>query len=97
MFDTFRNEFKWITQATNKVRDCDVYLLMRDDYQAMLPARLHPGLISYFQGLKYLRKKEFKLMRRRLKSQRTIRLFRDWQIFLQEQLPLLQEPKGKKS
>lgn len=96
-FEKFRNEFKWITQSTNKVRDCDVYLLMRDDYQAMLPARLHPGLILYFQGLKYLRKKEFKLMRRRLKSQRAVRLFRDWQIFLEEQLPLLQEPKGKKS
>ena len=66
--DHFRNEFRWITQATNKVRDCDVYLLMTDEYQGMLPARLHPGLMSYFQGLRTLRKKEFKLMRRRLKS-----------------------------
>ena len=95
--DYFRTEFKWITQATNTVRDCDVYLLMTEEYQAMLPARLHPGLISYFEGLRSLRKKEFKLMRRRLTSQRAARLFSDWQVFLQEELQLLQEPKGKMS
>ena len=95
--DYFRNEFKWITQTTNTVRDCDVYLLMTEEYQAMLPARLHPGLISYFEGLRTFRKKEFKLMRRRLKSQRAARLFSDWPAFLQDELQLLQEPKGKTS
>jgi len=93
--DHFRKEFKWITQATGNVRDCDVYLLKTDDYQAMLPGRLHPGLASYFQGLRELRKKEFKLMRRRLKSLRAARLFKDWQDFLQGRLPEMQKLKGQ--
>ncbi len=94
--DHFRKEFKWITQTTGNVRDSDVYLLKVDDYQALLPERLHPGLSCYFQGLRELRKKEFKLMRRRLKSLRAIRLFKDWQVFLQEQLPQMQESKGQR-
>lgn len=90
----FRAELKWITQATNSVRDCDVYLLGADEYRAMLPERLHPGLLCFFEGLRERRKKEFKLMKRRLKSARAAALFKDWQGFLRDRLPAL--PPAKK-
>ena len=82
--EQLRDEFRWITQITGSVRDCDVYLLQMDDFRAMLPARLHPGLNGYIQGLREFRKREFKSMKRQLKSSRFDRLLKDWQAFLEE-------------
>jgi CHAD domain-containing protein len=82
--ERLRDEFKWITQITGSVRDCDVYLLQMDDFRAMLPARLHPGLNGYIQGLREFRKREFKAMKRHLKSSRFDRLLKDWQAFLED-------------
>ncbi len=94
--DHFRAEFKWLTMATGNVRDSDVYLLEADNFRAMLPLRLHPGLNCFFQGLRELRKREFKLMRRRLKSQRAAKLLKDWQVFLEGQLPEMHTSNGKR-
>ncbi len=94
--DHFRAEFKWLTLATGQVRDNDVYLLEADNFRAMLPARLHPGLNCFFQGLSELRKREFKLMRRRFKSPRAAKLLKDWQVFLEGQLPEMHTSNGKR-
>jgi CHAD domain-containing protein len=80
--ERLRDEFRWITQITGSVRDCDVYLLEMDDFRAMLPDRLHAGLNDYIQGLREFRKREFKAMKRHLKSPRFDRLLKDWQAFL---------------
>lgn len=82
----FRSEFRWIAQITGAVRDCDVYLLQTDDYRSMLPERLHPGLNGFVLGLKDLRKREFKAMKRHLKSPRFSRLLKDWQIYLESRV-----------
>jgi CHAD domain-containing protein len=84
--DRFRSEFRWIAQITGAVRDCDVYLLQADDYRSMLPERLHPGLNGFVQGLKDFRKREFKAMKRHLKSPRFARLLKDWQGYLEKLL-----------
>lgn len=84
--DHFRSEFRWITQATGKVRDSDVYLLKEDEYRSMLPASLHPGLAGFVRGMRAFRNKEFRAMKKHLKSPRLVRLFTEWQHFL-ENLP----------
>lgn len=84
--DRFRSEFRWIAQITGAVRDCDVYLLQTDDYRSMLPERLHLGLNGFVQGLKEFRKREFKAMKRHLKSPRFARLLKDWQNYLENRL-----------
>jgi CHAD domain-containing protein len=82
----FRAEFRWITQATGKVRDSDVYLLQENDYREMLPEALHPGLAGYVHGMREYRDREFRAMRKNLKSPRFARLLGQWQLFL-ENLP----------
>ena len=88
----FRAEFRWITQTTGKVRDSDVYLLQEDDYREMLPALLHPGLAGFVRGMREYRNREFRAMRKSLKSSRFARLLGQWQLFL-ENLP--EEPPGE--
>ncbi|KAB2890722.1 MAG: CHAD domain-containing protein [Desulfobulbaceae bacterium] len=82
----FRAEFRWITQTTGNVRDSDVYLLQEDDYRKMLPTVLHPGLTGFVRGMREYRNREFRSMRKSLKSQRFTRLLGQWQHFL-ENLP----------
>jgi CHAD domain-containing protein len=84
--DHFRSEFRWITQATGKVRDCDVYLLKEEEYRSMLPVSLHPGLAGFVRGMRAFRNKEFRAMKKQLKSPRLVRLLKEWQHFL-ENLP----------
>ena len=90
----FRSEFRWITQATNKVRDSDVYLLKEDEYRSMLPPSLHPGLAGFVRGVRAYRSREFRGMKKHLNSPRLARLLKDWRHFL-ENLPHPADPAGQ--
>jgi CHAD domain-containing protein len=79
----FRAEFRWITQATGNVRDSDVYLLQEDAYRGMLPLALHPGLAGFVRGMREFRNREFRSMRKSLKSARFSRLLGKWRHFLE--------------
>ncbi len=78
----FNNEFRWLGSITGPVRDLDVYLLKKDDFQAMLPEQLHSGLLAFMQTLGSMRKKELRNMQRGLRSDRIKKLFQDWEMFL---------------
>ena len=43
-----KSEFSALMAPTGKLRDLDVYLLTRDEYYALLPTDLHPGLERMF-------------------------------------------------
>ncbi len=78
----FNNEFRWLGSITGPVRDLDVYLIKKDEFQEMLPEQLHPGLIAFLQSLAAMRKKELRIMLRELRSERLNKLFYDWDLFL---------------
>lgn len=89
----FQTEFKWLGSITGPVRDIDVYLLMREDYRAMLPASLHGGLELFFEELEIRRRVLLKEMKVGFASPRYSALMNDWHNFLlpegrKEQWPL---------
>ncbi len=79
----FQEEFKWLGTVTGPVRDLDVYLLMTDQYQGMLPVELQPGLKSFFLTLASQRKKDLRQMKAALQSERFSQLIEGWQQFLE--------------
>lgn len=82
-----RAEFRWITQATGKVRDSDVYLLKEEEYRSLLPPSLHPGLAGFVRGIRAYRNREFRTMKKQLASPRLARLLKDWQHLLDNPSP----------
>ncbi len=77
----FINEFRWLGNITGAVRDLDVYLLEKDEYKAMLPEQLWPGLTIFFENLEQIRKKEIRTLRKELTAERVRQLFIDWEQF----------------
>lgn len=58
MVRRFSQDFEKIGKGTNRFRDLDVYLLRRNEYDAMLPESLRPGLGPVFEWLRLERRKE---------------------------------------
>ena len=78
----FQDEFRWIGSVTGPLRDIDVYLLERDDYMALIPLSLQPGLDLFFDDLENRRSQELKELRSHLRSQRYTNLLADWRDYL---------------
>lgn len=91
----FQAEFKWLGTVTGPVRDLDVYLLKKDDFRAMLPEELYPGLDWFLQALERQRKRQLQKLRESLKSERFQQLLDGWKQFLLD-LPTREDyPKGQ--
>lgn len=93
----FRDELKWLGSVTGPTRDLDVYLLAKEDFRAMLPPLLHPGLASFFNDLEVRRKKSIRMLRRSLASERFSTFMQRWELFLKELPDKNKNPAGKKS
>jgi CHAD domain-containing protein len=78
----FQDEFRWLGSITGPVRDIDVYLLERDDYMALIPLSLQPGLDLFFEDLENRRSQELKELRSQLGSQRYTDLLNEWRDYL---------------
>ena len=78
----FKTEFAALGKLTNHMRDLDVYLLKQDDYRAMLPDYLGPGLVPFFKGLQSERKKELRRIKNSLESEAYAQLVSEWDTFL---------------
>ncbi len=78
----FREDFARLGQATNALRDLDVYLLKREEYQALLPDHLATGLDALFEDLAAERKKELRAVSRSLNSAAYHRTVALWTEFL---------------
>ena len=84
----FRQEFRWLQQATGPSRDLDVYLLEFGDFAEAVPAPHRESLELLRQLLEERRAAERLAMDRALRSARTTRLLHGWADFL-ERLPSL--------
>lgn len=86
-----RTEFRWLQLATGDARDLDVYVLGFDGLQALLPdylrADLEP-LRSVLRGRRLVARRE---MNQALRSDRAVRLRRDWEAVLGS---LVESPDG---
>ncbi|MCD4843830.1 MAG: CHAD domain-containing protein [Methanosarcinales archaeon] len=80
--DRFKQDFRELGQSSNKLRDLDVYLHTKEEYLAMLPEHLRPGLDPFFIDLEKQREKELKGFTRVLRSDFYRQLVTDWEVFL---------------
>lgn len=86
--DGFRQAFRELGQATNTLRDLDVYLLKREAYRAQLPEHLASGLDSMFRDLARRRKQEHAAVVKTLNTAEYRKVVRHWERFLEKE----QEP-----
>ena len=77
--------FSLLGQATNKLRDIDVYLLKEIEYKKMLPLHLRDNLDPFFSFLRLERKKEHRSLVRLLRSEKYKLILRDWEVFLKKE------------
>jgi CHAD domain-containing protein len=78
----FRDELRWLQQATGPVRDLDVHLADIAGYRASLPDGLATDLAPLATLLEQRRVSELRRMRRALRSPRRQQLRDDWLGFL---------------
>jgi CHAD domain-containing protein len=82
----FQKDFAYLTSITNALRDLDVYLLHKADYQAKLPTPLRSDIEPLFAYIQRQRSKAFGTLRRRLRSKTYADIICRWEAFL-GQLP----------
>ncbi len=82
--ERFRHDFRAIGKATNRLRDLDVYLLRKSEYEQMLPPDFQPELAALFKSLQQARKREHRKVAAFLESDEFRQVMRDWQHFLSE-------------
>jgi len=63
-----KTEFSNVMRSTNDLRDLDVYLLDKQDYLALVPEPMRPGLEKMFTGFASERRKQLKKVRAQLES-----------------------------
>ncbi|RWX44425.1 CHAD domain-containing protein [Candidatus Electrothrix aarhusensis] len=80
----FKEEFRYLGKITGPVRDLDVYLLMEEDYKAMLPDHLQKGLHYFFEDLAEQRKKEQEKLVQALQSSQYKTIIKDWEKYLRQ-------------
>lgn len=78
----FKDKFRDLGKATNRLRDLDVYLLEEDAYRAMLPQSLQHGLNAMFARLKKERRSALRNMIHVLDASDYTALMDSWDAFL---------------
>jgi len=92
----FQQGLKDVGTFTGPVRDLDVYLLAKKDYQSMLPEGLQEGLTLFFQGLAKQRTKELQRLRKALQSRKFQSFMAQWQEYLENSILLSSLISGQK-
>ena len=80
--DRFKQDFQVLGQYSNKLRDLDVYLHNKEQYIAMLPENLRPGLDPFFMDLEKQRDNELIQFVEVLRSDFYRQLVSDWEAVL---------------
>ena len=90
----FREEFRWLQQATGEVRDLDVYVLDFEEMRALVPERVRPDLEPLLGVLRGRRTAARRRMVRALRSERASQLLAEWGALLDglDSLPLEERP-----
>ncbi|RCV64984.1 CHAD domain-containing protein [Methanophagales archaeon] len=80
--DRYKQDFRVLGQYSNKLRDLDVYLPNKEQYLAMLPENIRPGLDPFFMDLGKQRENELIRFVELLRSDFYRLLVCDWEAFL---------------
>lgn len=88
---SYNKAFKAAAQCCNVLRDLDVYLLGKDDYFALLPPSLHPGLNEYFRYVKRKRSQHHRDFSSFIQSEEFGALLKDWECFLDDPSALVDD------
>jgi len=92
--DRFKNDLAVLQKTTNRLRDLDVYLLNKENYQQMLPDHLRPGLEPLFDQLRLERKEEHKNIVNVLCANSYTKTIESWEAFLNS---IEEQPETKNS
>ena len=79
-----KSDFSSIGTLTNKLRDLDVLLMSRGDYEDAVPEELRPGLASFFQELEMRRAVEFAKLAGALSSPNYAKILKRWTDYLND-------------
>lgn len=82
--DRFKQDFKFIGQLSNQLRDLDVYLLAEEDYKAQLPDFLKADIHPLFEYLQSKRDEALQAVVTGLESAEYQHIIQDWELFLEE-------------
>jgi CHAD domain-containing protein len=85
----FRNEFRWLAQATNPTRDLDVLLLSLRGMPEVVPPGDLPALLAFLSRKQH---HEHRLLERLLESDRYRNLLASWRDFLENAPTGVPEP-----
>jgi len=81
-----KNDFTYLGQSTNRLRDIDVYLLKEEQYKNMLPEENRDYLNPFYEDLKCKRKIENATVVKMLKSEKYKRIINDWKLYLNSKI-----------
>ena len=80
--ERFKEDFAFLGQLTNELRDLDVCLLKEDTYKAKVAPVLRNDIEPLFDYLRKKRSEAFQKVIRGLKSKRYATILKDWETFL---------------
>ena len=84
----FLSGLRELGKRTNELRDCDVYLLRKEEYTKLLPPSLHDSLIPFFSDVDEARRIRHKQFCRYLSSAEYVAFMEAWKDFIgHDQLP----------
>lgn len=78
----FKEDFKYLGQLSNRLRDMDVYLLNKNYFLEMLPQELRPGLLPLFKSLQKERQRQYENFIKELNAGRYKKIMTDWELLL---------------
>ncbi len=78
----FKTDLKRLGTMTNRLRDLDVYLLMKDYYKSLLPDQLQPELEHLFKLLEKERAREQRKVQKAINSSSYRDVISAWEDFL---------------
>jgi CHAD domain-containing protein len=78
----FKRAFSFLGKVTNRLRDIDVYLQKKREYNSMLPENLQPGLIPLFHTLEKQRKIEHQKLVKTFDSPKFNKILEDWKGYI---------------
>lgn len=83
----FKEDFKYIGQLSNQLRDLDVYLLAETEYKKQLPEFLRSDIDPLFDYLQSKREGALQAVTASLEAPEYRRILQEWELFLEEPPP----------
>jgi CHAD domain-containing protein len=81
-YTLFKDDFKYLGQLSNRLRDMDVYLLNKNYFLEILPEELRPGLLPLFKSLQKERQRQMKSFIKELNGDRYRKILTGWELLL---------------